>query len=125
MYNVIYIMQYYNIPSSIPQNWKKLLQRGSKDPVTPPPSISLLTCKTIYSMLLNLQDPPPPTCEKKLSASGVEKNDLAKIYFLLFKARKEIRLTMFQHKIIHRILPTNSFSQNEKSHLVLLSLLSF
>ena len=58
-------LQYYSILSSIPQNWKKILQEGSKDPVTPPTSICSLSCKTIYSMLLNLKDLPPPTSEKK------------------------------------------------------------
>jgi len=99
-------LQYHSILSSIPQNWKKLLQEGSEDPVTPPTLISSLSCKAMYSILLNLEDLPPPTSEKKLSASGVEKSDLNKIYLLPFKATREIKLTMFQYKIIHRILPT-------------------
>ena len=65
-------LQYHSIISSIPQNWNKLLQEGSMDPVTPPTLICSMTCKTIYSMLLNLEDIPPPTSEKKLLASGVE-----------------------------------------------------
>ena len=71
-------LQYYSILCSIPQNWKKILQEGSKDPVTPPTSICSLSCKTIYSMLLTLKDLPPPTSEKKLLASGAEKSDLTK-----------------------------------------------
>ena len=101
-------LQHYSILSSIPQNWKKLLQECSKDSVTPPTSICSLSCKAIYSTLLYLEDLPPPTSEKKLLASGVEKSDLSKIYLLPFKATREIKLTMFQYKIIHRILPTNS-----------------
>ena len=58
-------LQYYRILSSIPQNWKKAFQEGSKDPVTPSTSICSLSCKTIYSMLLDLVDLPPPTSEKK------------------------------------------------------------
>ena len=107
-------LQYYSILSSIPQNWKKVLQEGSRDPVTPPTSICSLSCKTIYSMLLNLEDLPPPTSEKKLLASGVEKSDLTKIYLLSLKATREIKLTMFQYKIIHRILPTNSLLRKMK-----------
>lgn len=101
-------LQYYSILSSIPQNWKKLLQENSQDPVTPPTSTCSLSCKAIYSILLNLEDLPPPTSEKKLLMSGIEKSDLNKIYLLPFKATREIKLTMFQYKIIHRILPTNS-----------------
>ena len=107
-------LQYYSILSSIPQNWKKLLQEGSEEPATPPTSISSLSCKAIYSILLNLEDLPPPTSEKKLLASGVEKSDLTKIYLLPFKATREIKLTMFQYKIIHRILPTNSLLHKMK-----------
>ena len=106
-------LQYYSILFSFPQNWKKLLQKGSEDPVTPNTSISSLSCKAIYSILLNFEDLPPPTSEKKLSASGVEKSDLTKIYLLPFKATREIKLTMFQYKIIPRILPTNKMKQNE------------
>ena len=58
-------LQYYSILSSIPQNWKKLLQECSKDSVTPPTSICSLSCKAIYSTLLYLEDLPPPTSEKK------------------------------------------------------------
>ena len=101
-------LQYYSILSSIPQNWKKLLQEDSDNPGTPSISISSLACKTIYGMLLNLEDLPPPTAEKKLLACGIERNDLTKIYLLPFKATKEVKLTMFQYKIVHQILPTNS-----------------
>ena len=121
-------LQYYmcSILSSIPQNWKKLLQECSKDSATPPTSICSLSCKAIYSILLNLEDLPPPISEKKLLASGVEKSDLSKIYLLPFKAARETKLTMFQYKIIHRILPTNSLLHKmKKSCLALLSLLSF
>ena len=42
------------------------------------------------------------------------------------KATREIKLTVFQYKIIHRILPTDSLLQKlKKSCLALLSLLSF
>ena len=58
-------LQYYSILSSIPQNWKKLLQECSKDSITPPTSICSLSCKAIYSTLLYLEDLPPPTSEKK------------------------------------------------------------
>ena len=82
--------QYYSILSSIPQNWKKVLQEGSKDPVTPPTSICSLSCKTIYSTLLNLEDLPPPTSEKKLLASGVEKSDLTKSTSYHSKLREKL-----------------------------------
>ena len=39
---------------------------------------------------------------------GVEKINLCKVYQLPFIVTKETKLMMFQYKIIHRILPTNS-----------------
>jgi len=86
------------------------LQEGFKDPVTPPTSILSTSCKAQYSKIscLTFEDLPPPTSERKLVASGVEKSDPTKIYLLPFKDTREIKLTMFQYKIIHRILPTNS-----------------
>ena len=47
-------LQYYSILSSIPQNWKKVLQEGSKDPVTPPTSICSLSCKTVRCLTLKI-----------------------------------------------------------------------
>ena len=107
-------LQYYSILSSIPQNWKKLLQKGSKDAATPHTSICSLWCKAIYSILLYLENLPPTTSEKKNLVSGVEKSDLNKIYLLPFRATRELKLTMFQYKIIHRILPTNSLLHKMK-----------
>ena len=73
-----------------------------------------LSCKTIYDMLLDLENLPPPTSEKKLLACGVEKKDLNKLYLLPFRATKEIKLAMFQYKIIHHILPTNNLLHKMK-----------
>ena len=83
-------------------------------PVTPPTSIYSLSCKKIYIMLLNPEDLPPATSEKKLLASGVEESDLTKIYLLPFEAMREIKLTMFQYKIIYQFLPTNSLLHKVK-----------
>ena len=44
-FNVKCNFLYYSILSSILQNWKEVLQEGSKDPVTPPTSICSLSCE--------------------------------------------------------------------------------
>ena len=60
---------------------KKICNRKvPKNLAVPSTSICSLSCKTIYSKLLDLEDLPPPTYEKKLLACGVEKNDLNKVY---------------------------------------------
>ena len=58
--------------------------------------------------LLILQKLPPPTAEKRLENCGFEQEDYCKVYLLPFKATKEVKLVMFQYKIIHHILFTNS-----------------
>ena len=66
-----------------------MIEEGSKEPLMPPTSICSLLCKTIYSTLLNLEDLPPSTSEKKNLASGVEKSDFTKICLIPFKATRK------------------------------------
>ena len=63
-----------------------------------------MTCKRIYTKLLSLEHAPPPTCEKKLLTLGYWKDDLSKLYLLPFGVTKEVKLSMFQYKIIHNVL---------------------
>ena len=65
------------------------------------------SCKKNYTRLLSLRSKPPPTCERRLLNFGYQKDDLRKVYLLLFLT-KEVRLSMFQNKIIHNILCTKS-----------------
>ena len=61
-------LQYYGIISAIPRSWKKLLHdANSGESTTPPPPICTITCKMLYDKLLNLENLPPPTSEKKKS----------------------------------------------------------
>jgi len=93
---------------AIPQSWKKLLRVNSGESTTTPPPICTITCKMLYDKLLTLEKLPPPTAEKKLFSYGIAKENLTKIYPLPFTATQEVKLAMFQHKIIHNILATNS-----------------
>ena len=67
-----------------------------------------LSCKTLYQELLTRQKLPSPTAEKRLEHYNFQRDDFSKIYLLPFKATKETKLIMFQYKIIHHILFTNS-----------------
>ena len=49
----------------------------------------------------------PPTAEKRLTEFGFDADDRQKIYFLPFLMTKEVRLSIFQYKIIHNVLYTN------------------
>ena len=108
-------LQYYSILSAIPHSWKKLLKSNDLPHIVPLDSISdSLTCKALYEKLLSLEKLPPSTAEKKLIEHGLEKNDLSKVYLLPFNVTKETKMMMFQYKIIHRILPTNSLLHKMK-----------
>ena len=67
-----------------------------------------MTCKNIYSKLLSLRSKSPPTLKKRLLNFGSQKDDLRKLYLLPFEVTKEVKLSMFQYKIIHNILCTKS-----------------
>ena len=63
---------------------------------------------TLYQELLTRQKLPSTTAEKRLEYYNFQRDNFSKIYLLPFKATKETKLIMFQYKIIHHILFTNS-----------------
>ena len=89
-------LQYYSILSSTPQNWKYCKKVPKIQSCLPPQSVHCHARQ--YTVLLR----------RKLLASRIEKSGLTNIYLLPFKATREIKSMMFQYKIIHRTLPTNS-----------------
>ena len=101
-------LQYFSLVNAIPQSWKKLLNCSLEQSSTPQILTEEMTCKNIYSKLLSRRSKPPPTCEKRLLNFGYQKDDLRKVYLLPFEVTKEVKLSMFQYKIIHNILCTKS-----------------
>jgi len=73
-----------------------------------------MTCKRIYAKLLSLKHAPPLTCEKTILTLGYRKDDLSKLHLLPFEVTKEVKLSMFQYKIIHNILCTKSYHLKSK-----------
>ena len=102
-------LQYYSLLSAIPQEWKTMLKQECLPPSTEyvPLAIEKLTCKTIYNTLLNHQHFPPPTAEKRLIERGFSFQERQKIYSLPFSVTNEVKLSMFQYKIVHNNLYTN------------------
>ena len=109
-------LQYYSLLSAIPQEWKTMLKQEcsltSTEYVTP--SIEKLTCKIIYNTLLNHQHFPPPTAEKRLIEYGFNFQERQKIYSLPFRVTNEVKLSVFQYKIVHNILYTNKLLHKMK-----------
>ena len=102
-------LQYYSILSAIPQEWKSMIKQECLLPSTEhvPLAIEKLTCKTIYNNLLNHQHFPPPTAERRLIERGFIFQERQKIYSLPFRVTNEVKLSVFQFKIVHNILYTN------------------
>ena len=101
-------LQYYGLLSAIPSPWKELLKLHTEEPPCSTLNIEGLTCKTIYNLLINRKNLPPPTADKKLVKCGFDPSQRRKVYSLPFGATKEVKLSVFQFKVIHNILSTNS-----------------
>ena len=72
------------------------------------PTIESLTCKVIYHLLINRKNLPPPTADKRLVKCGFDPSQRRKVYSLPFAVTKEVKLSVFQFKLIHNIVSTNS-----------------
>ena len=101
-------LQYYGLLSAIPSAWKELLKSQTGNLSSSTPTIENLTCKVIYHLLINGKNLPPPTAEKRLIKCGFDPSQRRKIYSLPFVVTKEVKLSVFQFKLIHNILNTNS-----------------
>ena len=71
-------------------------------------AIDKMTCRAIPRLLVEDRDSNPPTAEKKLMEMGFSKKECKTFYSIPFVATKEIKLLMFQYKIIHNILFTKA-----------------
>ena len=109
-------LQYYSLLSAIPQEWKSMLKQECLPPSTEyePLAIEKLTCKTIYNTLLYHEHFPPPTAERKLIECGFSFQERRKIYSLPFRVTNEVKLSVFQYKIVHNILYTNKILHKMK-----------
>ena len=67
----------------------------------------LLSTKTVYSTLLD-KSFLAPTAETRIFNYCFTKDNIRNIYMLPIRTLKEPKLIMFQVKIIHNILPTQS-----------------
>ena len=100
-------LQYHGLLSAISSQWKKHLKQEQQAATVNLPEIDMLTCKTIYKSLIDCQNFPAPTAEKRHFECGFDIHERQKIYSLSFLMTKEIKLSIFQYKIIHNILYTN------------------
>ena len=110
-------LQFYGLLSAIPRQWKVYLNiPDPQETLTHQFAIEKLTCKTIYNSLISHKNLPPPTADKRLIECGYDLNKRCIIYSLPFRVTKEIKLAIFQYKIIHNIFCTNSLLYKMKKN---------
>ena len=100
---------YYGLLRAIPTEWKSALRvkAGALDESENcETSLKLFSTKEAYSSILKSFS--APTAEGRILHHGFTKEEIPYIYMLPFKILKEPKLIMFQVKIIHNILPTQS-----------------
>ena len=88
----------------IPKIWKVKLRNTVSSKVQ---SLSLPSTKIAYSILLS-KSYLIPTGESKILNYGFTKENIQNVYMLPFRILHEPKLIIFQFKIIHNILPTQS-----------------
>ena len=78
----------------------------------------IISTKYVYNLLLK-NSFVPPTAEAKILRHGFTPETVQKVYELPFQIKHDIKITMFQYKIIHNILATKkslfraNFSDND------------
>ena len=101
--------KFFGLISAIPSKWKQTLRSGINlnSQQTEKPDQSFLNkgiCKRIRNLLTQNKF-REPLASSRLCRLGIEYDKLKAIYLLPFNLTKETKLSMFQYKIIHNILP--------------------
>ena len=120
-------LTYYGLCNSIPQKWIRLLKQSNPNTSTNSEYVgkiplSKLSCKSASRVFVS-QKFEPPTAERRMLQVNLDRQAISTIYSIPFKVTKDMRLTIFQYKIVHRILPTNAtlfrdkIAQHDKCHL--------
>ena len=97
---------YYGLVNAIPKNWKSIPKNPTLN-VTHDTTVNTLKTSSIYSSLLNIIF-VPPTAETKILRHGFTENSIQKVYLMPFAVTNEVKIIMFQYKVIHDILPTRA-----------------
>ena len=67
---------------------------------------------SVHTLISRLQC--PPTAEKRLIECDFDAQKRQRVYSLPFRVTKEVKLSIFQYKIIHNILYTNNILHKRK-----------
>ena len=98
---------YYGLINSMPASWRrklKLSDHPNQSSSLDSPNMNITT-RSAYAAILD-HFFQPPTCETKILRYGFSKESLTNVYMMPLLIAQEVKLQMFQLKIIHNILPT-------------------
>lgn len=100
--------KFYGLISAIPGKWKHALGSGAKSGDQTEKARILCskdyTCRNMRKMLIQKKF-HEPLASSRLCRLGVDPSKLKAIYTLPFNITRETKLSIFQYKIIHNILP--------------------
>ena len=95
---------YYGLINSIPVDWRRKLKSTDSPSSLDSPNMNITT-RSAYAAILD-HFFQPPTSETKILRYGFPKERLTNVYMMPFLVTQEVKLQMFQLKILHNILPT-------------------
>ena len=98
---------YYGLVNAIPKDWKAILTNPIPNVTHANTTVNSLRTSSIYSSLLNTVF-VPPTAETKILRHGFTKTTIKNVYLMPFKVTNEVKIIMFQYKVIHNVLPTRA-----------------
>ena len=95
---------YHGSVNTIPKHWTACLKNPTSN-ITNNTTVNTLTTSSIDSSLLNTIF-VPPTAETKILCHGFTEKNIQKVYLMPFAVTNEVKIVMFQYKVIHNVLPT-------------------
>ena len=97
---------YYCLDNTIPKKWKANLTNPIPN-VTHDTTVNSLKTSSIYSSLLNTVF-VLPTAKTKIPRYGFTESTIQKVCLMPFKITNEVKIIMFQYKMLHNLLPTRA-----------------
>jgi len=82
--------------------------------------VELLVIKKAHNILIQRKF-VEPLASPRLCRQGVDSSKLSVIYILPFKITKETKLSIFQYKIIHNILPHGVLLHKMKKKIIIVA----
>ena len=96
---------FYGLIDAIPSAWNDKIKRQNQNGKVSQNYNTTFNTSSIYSSILESSF-VPPTSQNRILHHGLTENNVHKVYQLPFTTTKEVKVIIFQCKIIHNIFPT-------------------